>query len=149
MKVVESECNRRSYKAKGSWLVIKKKAKRCRKYFKTLVEKGKDVKEILKLQKLKREENKQNGELSKRLDLLEEKTESELHAQPHISIFGSKHIARTCALCPKFKCSHTHMLLILIFLKVFFCCFLSIRVFDEKIAINQKRNRKVLNLSIK
>ena len=99
MKVVESECNRRSYKAKGSWLVIKKKAKRCRKYFKTLVEKGKDVKEILKFQKLKREENKQNGELSKRLDLLEEKTESELqrthaYTTTHFQLYTLVHSVR-------------------------------------------------------
>ena len=42
------------------------------------LEEGKDVEETFKFQKLKKDENKQNGELSKRLDLLEEKAESEL-----------------------------------------------------------------------
>ena len=55
-----------------------KKIAKCMKYFETLVEKGKDVEKILKLKKLKREENKQSGELSKRLGLVEEKTESKL-----------------------------------------------------------------------
>ena len=66
---MESECNKRTNPGK------------CIKYYRTLVEKGKDVKKIFESQKLEREQKKkkkQNGELSKRLDLLEKKTESEL-----------------------------------------------------------------------
>ena len=54
---------------------------KCIKYYRTLVEKGKDVKKMFEFQKLETEQKKnqnQNGELSKRLDLLEKKTESEL-----------------------------------------------------------------------
>ena len=67
MKVVDNECNKR------------KNPRKCRKHFRILVNEGKDVQEIFKLERERKKiENKQNGELSKRLDLLEEKTESEL-----------------------------------------------------------------------
>ena len=67
MKVVDSECKRR------------KNTIKCYKHFKILVEQGKDVEKIFELKReRKKNENKQNGELSRRLDLLEEKTESEL-----------------------------------------------------------------------
>ena len=85
MKVVDSECNKRSHNVKGSKVVKEKKKLRCRKYFRTFVDKGKDMKTVF--EKLKRDENKQNGELSKRLDLLEEKTESELHPHPLVFDF--------------------------------------------------------------
>ena len=124
---MESECFERSFKKQGiSFKEKEKKNQRCLKYFRTLVDKGKDVEEIFKLQKLKRDENKQNGELSKRLDLLEEKTESELqrtHAYTtthfNFQLYTLVHSARTCAFCPKFKCTHNRMFLILIFLKDF------------------------------
>ena len=67
MKVVVSECKRRT------------NPRKCLKHFRILVEKGKDIEKIFKLKReRKKNENKQNGKLSKRLDLLEEKTESEL-----------------------------------------------------------------------
>ena len=67
MKVVDTECTKR------------KNPRKCRKHFRILVKEGKDVQEIFKLERERKKiENKQNGELSKRLDLLEEKTESEL-----------------------------------------------------------------------
>ena len=64
---MESECRKR------------KNPLKCIKYYRTLVEKGKDVAKIFGNQKLESVQKKnQNGKLSKRLDLLEKKTESEL-----------------------------------------------------------------------
>ena len=73
------------------------------KYFSTLVEKGKDVEEIFKLEReQKKIGNKQNGELSKRLDLLEEKTESELRW-----IFSHTHAFQFLAIHTSKKCTHS------------------------------------------
>ena len=67
MGKVETQC----YIRWGSFSKIpwkEKKRLKCIKYFRTLVEKGLDVEKILD----------KNNELIERLDLLEEKTESEL-----------------------------------------------------------------------
>ena len=70
MKIVDGECKRR------------KNPRKCLKHFRILVEEGKDVEEIFKLEReQKKIENNQNGELSKRLDLLEEKTDHGCHAK--------------------------------------------------------------------
>ena len=66
---MQNECKRRKNPGK------------CIKHYRTLIEKGKDVEKIFEFQNLEKEQKKkknQNGELSKRLDLLEKKTESEL-----------------------------------------------------------------------
>ena len=52
MKIVDSECNKRSHKVKGSKVVKEKKKLRCRKYFRTFVDKGKDMKTVF--EKLKK-----------------------------------------------------------------------------------------------
>ena len=46
LKVVDAECNRRSRKTKGSRVIKEKKKKKCRKYFRTFVEEGKDMKTV-------------------------------------------------------------------------------------------------------
>ena len=74
MQVMVNKCKQRTNPGK------------CIKYYRNLFEKGKDVKKTFKFQKLEREQKQnknQNGELSKRLDLLEKKTESELRWMPH------------------------------------------------------------------
>ena len=111
MKVAETECNKRSHKVKGSRDHKEKERSRCRKYFTTLVEKGKDVKEFIERQKLKRDENKQNVKLEKRLDLLEEKTESELHTNcttAHFNFCLEAHCWNMC-IVSKIQRTHTHM----------------------------------------
>ena len=60
LKIVDIECLKRSSKAKGSEGTREKKKKECKKYYRTLVEKGRDVEEIFKFQKLKKDESKQN-----------------------------------------------------------------------------------------
>ena len=84
MTKVENEC----YVRWGSFSKIpwkEKKRLKCIKYFRTLVERGKDVEKIL---------DKKN-ELGERLDLLEEKTESEfrqilscIHARTKMVFFS-------------------------------------------------------------
>ena len=54
MKIVDSECNKRSHKVKGSRMVKEKKKLRCRKYFRTFVDKGKDMKTVFENFKNKR-----------------------------------------------------------------------------------------------
>ena len=43
---MNSECNKRSHKAKGSTVVKKTKKLRCIKYFRAFVDKGKDMKTV-------------------------------------------------------------------------------------------------------
>ena len=93
-----NECNKRTNPGK------------CIKYYRTLVEKGKDVQKIFESKKLEREQKKkkkQNGELSKRLDLLEKKTESELQwifchtfacTPAHFNFWFYSHCLRVCIL---------------------------------------------------
>ena len=79
------------------------------KYYGTLVEKGKDVEKFFEFQKLEREQKKkkkQNGELSKRLDLLEIKTESELRW-----IFSHTHAFQFLAIHTSKKCTHSRTFL--------------------------------------
>ena len=99
MKLVVSECKRRT------------NPRKCLKHFRILVEKGKDVEKIFKLKReQKKIEKNQNGELSKRLDLLEEKTESELRW-----IFSHTHAFQFLAIHTSKKCTHSRTFLFLYF----------------------------------
>ena len=58
LRIVNSECLKRSSKAKGSEGTREKKKQECKKYYENLVEKGRDVEKIFKFHKLKKEESK-------------------------------------------------------------------------------------------
>ena len=58
LRIVNIECLKRSSKANGSEGTSEKKKQECKKYYGTLVEKGRDVEEIFKIQKLKKDESK-------------------------------------------------------------------------------------------
>ena len=60
LRIIDIECLKRSSKANGSEGTREKKKQKCKNYYRTLVEKGRDVVEIFKFQKLKKNENKQN-----------------------------------------------------------------------------------------
>ena len=58
LKIVDIECLKRSSKTKGSEGTREKMKQKCKKYYRTLVEKGRDVEKIFKIQKLKKDESK-------------------------------------------------------------------------------------------
>lgn len=124
-----------------------KKIAKCMKYFETLVEKGKDVEKILKLKKLKREENKRSGELSKRLGLVEEKTESKLrrifsHTQActttHFNFQLYIQHSLGCILSKIQVHLHPHVFWFWCYWRIFVNKH-HIIVLDSKIAVNQKK----------
>ena len=135
-----------------------KKIDKCMKYFKTLVEKGKDVEKILQLKKLKRDENKQNGELSKRLDMLEEKAESELRrifsrtqacTTTHFNFQLYTQRSHGCILSKIQVHPHPHVFDLDIFEGFFSAVFVNkhhFRVFNSN---KPEKNRKSLNMSIR
>ena len=61
MKVVDNECHKRSHKVRGSKDLKEKKRKRCRTYFRTFVNKGKDMKTLFEKLKKKPRQRRCKG----------------------------------------------------------------------------------------